>query len=301
MRKLLLKLALLFLFMGNVFADQIFVKTLFGRTITLTSEITQTIEEIKQEIAKMENIPVDQQRLVFAGRQLEDSKTRADYNITDGSTIHLVLRLRGGGVPVTPFVDVTKCDNQTLLKKDKFSKDAPTYRRVGKGLNPTGPCANQDCAAFCQEVICPIGLVNFDLGKTKVACPECKECFLPNNCRYYQCRFRFLAIKKDGTKHAGKWYEASDNDGSLMLDQEDVGVEEFQNMIIQCVGLNTDISITESSIDKIECYKTPSNPVEKVEDLKPNIETDPLKSDGENNGKKHLPQTQATSGCCCLL
>ena len=73
-----------------------YVKTLTGKTIRLEQTGSQTIADLKQNIEEKEGIPSDQQRLVFAGRLLEDKRTLNDYNITDASTLHMVLRLRGG-------------------------------------------------------------------------------------------------------------------------------------------------------------------------------------------------------------
>jgi hypothetical protein len=172
----------------------IFCKTLTGITISLDVNSRELVCKLKQQIQKREGIPPNQQRIIFAGKLLLDFRSLKYYNIKLESTIHLVLRMRGGGVVPQQFVDLSKED--TFIDSG-FSKRAPDWRKVSHGFNVHGLCNNPLCAAFDKEVICPQGFGVFDLklNSDLIVCPMCASKVLPETCGFTNCNYIVLGTK----------------------------------------------------------------------------------------------------------
>lgn len=168
----------------------IFIKTLTGKTITCTVTNTDTILDLKHKIQIKEGIPPEQQRLVYNGSQLENHRQLTYYEIITESSIHMVLRLRGGGGTISQkFVNV-----EQDLVKGSWSNNAPSWRRCIDGLNLEGICTNTECKAYDCKIIIPLGYKSYDLIKNPhMPCIMCRKNVSISNFITTKCNMEIVA------------------------------------------------------------------------------------------------------------
>lgn len=177
---------------------QIFIKTLTGTTISAQVHSNMSIKALKYLICDKEGIHPSQQRYVFSGLQLKDNENLGKLGIKDLSTIHLILRLCGGGGGCE-FVDISKG-----LKAKSFSKGGPHWLTCDEGLFIRGSCKNNACAAYNSYVVINKNYEPFDLKYDKYnpknVCPECGIYVQVKSFGFSYCKYKIEAEFTNGEK-----------------------------------------------------------------------------------------------------
>lgn len=145
------------------------VKSLTGAVRALDVDADDSIDVVIDKLSAAEGIPQDQIRLSFAGNQLESHRTLRDYNIQRGSTLHLILRLRGGAC------SLSLSDLHGARSFRQWDEDAPSWREADRGMCLDAPCSNKLCESAGSDVIVSLGYGSFDVLAEAFAarCPAC--------------------------------------------------------------------------------------------------------------------------------
>ncbi|EQC31027.1 hypothetical protein SDRG_11214 [Saprolegnia diclina VS20] len=211
------------------YTSYVFVKTLTGKIIALDMSLHAFVDDVKEMIADMEGIPPDVQRLVFDGQQLADDGNLAEYNITAGCVVQLILPLPGGGDPAV-FATVEVADARHTVT---FSLSAPRWRAVGQGLNLHGTCLNRACVAYTKEVIAPIGLRPFNVIAQRAYCPMCRHSIVARTCGFYKCKWRYEGVKSEsGVYVASPWKTLPSQKAYILFDDGECNLSFWRSLAL---------------------------------------------------------------------
>ncbi|GMF47994.1 unnamed protein product [Phytophthora fragariaefolia] len=227
------------------FSMVVFVRALSGKILSIQCKPTDTVRFIKARIEDKQGVPLADQCLTYACKQLQDHLPLSSYNISNASTLHLTTRVLGGiSEALTPFRTFADVSDGSILTAIEFSPTAPEWRLCSKGLNIEGRCRTPNCRAFRHMVIDPKGFHFFNLMKDdNIRCPICSKKVKPVTCGLYDCCWRFEGVKADdGLSICSQWKEAKGYVYHRFDADESDGVIEWASLLMVIKQRNEAIS-----------------------------------------------------------
>lgn len=195
----------------------IHVRTLTDKQYDIEIGSYETILDLKNKIFEKSGVSIEQYRLIYAGKDLQDdNKTLSEYNICRESSINLILKMRGGGFTFSSFNDCQKY-NVTISKGNE-----PDFILIGSGLNLKTKCDNLNCATqeYDGNAVIRKGFGKFDISEiiSMVCCPSCFMQCKCTTCGVYDCVLKYEGKlensndKKNGTYTVeNQYFEFSDD------------------------------------------------------------------------------------------
>jgi len=211
---------------------QIFIKFLNERTIILFLHAFTSLGELKQMIHEKEGISPNQQRIIFAGRELEDGRTISDYSVQKESTLHLAKRLIQNVAP----------GEKNSKNPDVDKEDTKKWQSLINGLNIEGKCLNPVCAGYNKTVLVQVGFGTFDIviDKAIVKCSVCTKVVVVEKYGLAKCAFAVSGMKVETDKGAEpfvvqKWEKVQE--AFKYFNPEEVCNKKWVNLKIHCKEL----------------------------------------------------------------
>ena len=180
---------------------QIYLKDLCGKSTEIECFPTDNIQRIKELYQDKEGIPIEQSRLIYAGKQLSDGDTLEYYNIKNDTTLHVILRLNGGGNGFA-FSDMNK------IKQIQFTNKGPSFMTVSNGGNLKVKCINDLCptAEYNGTSYIRKGFCRLDIGDIQgsITCPECGHQATIKTIGFCDALMEYKGTTKSGNIKTGK-------------------------------------------------------------------------------------------------
>ena len=218
-----------------------------GRTYNVDVEPSTTTRQLKKLLEKAsDNKDLQTMCFGFNGKSLDDDdQTLSDYDIKDGSLLQLIdlsVKSRSGFDCIgTEFANLS---NRKGLKTQEWSKTAPLWRKTSRGLSLEGSCTTEQCAAYQQRVVMPIGYKRFDIladaSETTTICPLCKNFVEPQTCSFNNCWWKYQGIKQEEVgkgkppKRCSSDWQYADN-AYHYFDQQTSGMVRWKQLIVEAV------------------------------------------------------------------